>query len=450
MKVGENMSIPDPVLNEDFYMVKLIGGDVTLPAPRTRFEELLYIYAGGTIERPTPKTVEERFLDYLTGGASELPYPKTRLQSYMYNVANPLNKIPIVPPKTRFECYWFVMATANIWESVQKIVRNGTANKIFPIGTKMYCHRGNDVLEWDVIGVDHDTPNDPQFTHSLTLQLHNCFPTNMQFDAPEAFYYCHSALETGTHHFDAGGTNYQFTLESNIAAGSQLILNFTGNTPTSIFVSTEVGGDFVKDTTGENNLTIAVIAGSGGEPLNDNYINDFMRSKDGSGNYKESAIRQWLDSNAAAGSFVWTPQNNFDRPPEWKDTSAGFLNGMDADFLSVIGKTEVKTALQPFDGGGVITTNDKFFLLSRIEVYGSQYYKEGAPYPFYSDYSENEDYGNVKDINRVKYNSGVAQMWWLRTAMTPLTPATVYINGAIGSYGAAKYQRGVAPACNII
>lgn len=107
------MRIPEPVLNEDFYMVKRIGGDVTLPAPRTRFEELLFIYAGGTIERPTPKTVEERFLDYITGGESELPTPKTRLQSYMYNVANPSNKIPVVPPKTRFECYWFVMATAN-------------------------------------------------------------------------------------------------------------------------------------------------------------------------------------------------------------------------------------------------------------------------------------------------------------------------------------------------
>ena len=107
------MRIPEPVLNEDFYMVKRIGGDVTLPNPRTRFEEFLYIYAGGTIERPTPKTVEERFLDYITGGESELPAPKTRLQSYMYNVANPSNKIPVVPPKTRFECYWFVMATAN-------------------------------------------------------------------------------------------------------------------------------------------------------------------------------------------------------------------------------------------------------------------------------------------------------------------------------------------------
>lgn len=117
MKVGENMRIPEPVpkpvLNEDFYMVKRLGDNVALPSPKTRFEELLYIYAGGTIERPIPKTVEERFLDYITGGESELPAPKTRLQSYMYNVANPSNKIPVVPPKTRFECYWYAMGKIN-------------------------------------------------------------------------------------------------------------------------------------------------------------------------------------------------------------------------------------------------------------------------------------------------------------------------------------------------
>lgn len=114
MKVGENMRIPEPILAEDLYMVKRIGVNVALPEPRTRFEKLLYIFAGGTIERPTPKTIEECFLDYITGGESELPVPKSRLQRYMYNVANPLNKIPVEPPKYRFECYWFILATMNV------------------------------------------------------------------------------------------------------------------------------------------------------------------------------------------------------------------------------------------------------------------------------------------------------------------------------------------------
>lgn len=434
-------------------MIKLIGGDVTLPTPRTRFEELLYIYAGGTIERPTPKTVEERFLDYLTGGASELPVPKTRLQSYMYNVANPLNRIPIVPPKTRFECYWFVMATANIWESVQKIVRNGTASKIFPIGTKMYCHRGNDILEWDVIGVDHDTPVDPQFTHSLTLQLHDCFPTTMQFDASNAFYYCESVLESGTYHFAADETNYQFTLESDIAAGSQLILNFTGNTPTSIFVSAEVGGDFVKDTNG-NNLTIAITAGSGGDELRD--VNSISRAHYGNNNYKNSDIRQWLNKSKDVGP-VWEPQNNFDRPPTWYagNNTAGFVDGMDADFLATIGKTHIVAVRNIVcDGGGYDEMDDYFFLLSRREIYGGNEVNsviDGEPYPYYVNYSDQTAPGVGNDRIRIKYRDGTTQYWWTRTPSyeTCNTVRYVYKTGAIFNTNASA-NLGVAPACNII
>lgn len=339
-----------------------------------------------------------------------------------------------------------ITSSVTSWADVQTIVRAGLADKAFPIGTKMYCHRGNGLLEWDVIGIDHDTPADPRFTHSLTLQLHYCFPTVMQFDAPEAFYYCETALEAGTYHFTVGSTEYQFTLAEGIPAGSQLILVFNGDTPTGITVSATKDGAVVGD-------TIPVSAGSGGSELLN--INDFERSKEGSGNYKESAIRQWLNSSAAAGS-VWTPQTDFDRPPKWHTgedgttKQAGFLNDMDADFLSVIGKTKVKTALSPIDGGGFIMTNDKFFLLSSAEVYGSRYHNEGAAYPFYSDYSEHGDYGNVQDSNRVKFKSGVAQIWSLRTPNAAHAPASVNVNGAIGSYGNAKQQKGVAPACNII
>lgn len=332
------------------------------------------------------------------------------------------------------------------WAEVQRMVRDGTAAKVFSIGDQLICQRNNVDLVWDVIGIDHDTPADPQFTHSLTLQLHDCFPAIMQFDAPEALYYCETALEAGTYHFTVGSTEYQFTLAEGIPAGSQLILVFNGDTPTGITVSATKGGAVVGD-------TIPVSAGSGGSELLN--INDFMRSKEGSGNYKESAIRQWLNSSAAAGS-VWTPQTDFDRPPKWHTgedgttKQAGFLNGMDADFLSVIGKTKVKTALNSVGRGDFITTNDKFFLLSSAEVYGSRYHNEGAAYPFYSDYSEHGDYGNVQDSNRVKFKSGVAQIWSLRTPNTAHTPVSVNVNGAIGSYGNAKHQKGVAPACNII
>lgn len=463
------MSIPEPVLNEDFYMVKLIGGDVILPTPRTRFEELLYIYAGGTIERPTPKTVEERFLDYLTGGASELPTPKTRLQSYMYNVANPLNKIPIVPPKTRFECYWFVMATANQWESVQRIVRNGTANKIFPIRTKMYCHRDNDTLEWDVIGIDHDTPADPQFTHSMTLQLHNCFPA-LQFDAPEAFYYAENGMEPGTYHFTINSSydatyndlaSYQFTLTQAVPAGGQLCFGWNYNTQASTAKvtsyasatsTTTIDRVAVSEGTDGRNLGKLTIAGDFTSNLN-----SIQRVRYGSNNYKESAIRQWLNSTAEAGS-VWAPQTKFDRPPEWHTGNkaiAGFMHGMDADFLTAIGKTHIVVARNMVcDGGGYDEMDDYFFLLSRSEIYGGveiSDVNEGTAYPYYADYSDLTAAGTGDDSNRIKYRNGSAQYWWNRTP-TPGSCDSVRVVNATGAvyYYYALYKFGVSPACNII
>lgn len=346
------------------------------------------------------------------------------------------------------------------WSDVQSIVRNGLASKVFAIGDQLTCQRNNVNLVWDVIGIDHDTPADPQFTHSLTLQLHDCFPTSMMFDAPEAFYYTENGLEAGTHHFTANGTDYQFTLESNIAANSQLILNFTDNTPTSIFVSAEVGGDFVKDTNG-NNLTIAVTAGSGGTPLNDNYINDINRANKGSNNYKESAIRQWLNSNAAAGS-VWTPKNNFDRPPTWhtgNNAIAGFMNGMDEDFLAVLGNVTKVTAKNTVtDGGGSDTTTEKFFLLSKSEVYGGleNGVDEGAAYPYYANYSGLSAAGVGEDGNRIKYIAIAQQLqpqrWWIRTPFYNSSSSQEYISdkGVVANGTSPRATLQVAPACCVI
>ena len=347
------------------------------------------------------------------------------------------------------------------WSMVQDIVRAGMAGKFFSIGDQLTCQRSNVNLVWDVIGIDHDTPADPQFTHSLTLQLHDCFPTAMQFDAPEAFYYAENGLEAGTYHFTIGGTDYQFTLESAIAARSQLILNFTGSTPTSIFVSDAVGGDFVKDTNGTDDLTIAVTAGSGGKELNDNYINDINRVNKGSNNYKESAIRQWLNNNAVAGS-VWTPKNNFDRPPTWhtgNNAIAGFMNGMDEDFLAVLGNvTKVTAKNTATDGGGSDTTTEKFFLLSKSEVYGGleNGVDEGAAYPYYANYSGLSAAGFGEDSNRIKYIASAQQLqpqlWWIRTPFYNSSVSQEYISdkGVVATGTSPRATLKAAPACCVI
>lgn len=156
-------------------------------------------------------------------------------------------------------------------------------------------------------------------------------------------------------------------------------------------------------------------------------------------------MRQWLNSSAAAGS-VWTPKTKFDRPPSWASSTAGFLNGMDEDFVNAVGTVRKTTALNTVsDGGGSIKTYEKFFLLSRSEIYGNREnnINEGSPYDYYKNYSDYSAPNDGADTNRIKYRNGAAQYWWLRSPYVPsanrvrnvYTTGGVYNNYAIGSYG---------------
>lgn len=320
------------------------------------------------------------------------------------------------------------------WEDVQKAVRSGIASKIFSIGDQFTCQRDGVDMVWDVIGFDHDTPADPRFTHSMTLQLHDCFPTRLQYDAPEAMYYVNeeNGLPAGTYHFTSSGTDYQFTLANAVPAGGQLMLEFANDTPASVSIA-PTKGDAVTET------SIAVTTGSEGAALS---INNIENTR-GSSNYNKSALRQWLNSDAAAGS-VWTPQSDYDRPPLWAASTAGFLNGMDADFLAVIGNVTKTTARNTVtENGGADTTVEKFFLLSRSEVNAGQenHIDEGAAYPYYN---------NVGNCAKTSPD-GSATSWTLRTPDV----ARVYWCRTISSFGTlnvndAIYLHGVAPACNIM
>ena len=127
------------------------------------------------------------------------------------------------------------------WSEIQALVRAGLHKNVFSIGDQLVCSKGESTLTWDIIGIDHDTPSDSQFTHSLTLQLHDClsFSGSMQVDAPEALYYAENGLSAGTYNFTlpsgyatayGGGKTYQFTLENAVPEGGQLIFGWADNT----------------------------------------------------------------------------------------------------------------------------------------------------------------------------------------------------------------------------
>lgn len=259
----------------------------------------------------------------------------------------------------------------NSWSVVQQMVRLGIAAKVFSIGDQLVCnHETYGTLVWDIIGIDHDTPANSEFKHSLTIQLHDCI----------------------------GATTFQFDAE---------------------------------------------------EPTNP----DISRKSYGSNNWLESGIRQWLNSDGNAGTW-WEAKTDYDVKPYEASSTAGFLKGLDAEFLSTVGEVSKITARNTVtDGGDSDTSTEKFFLLSMTEVYGglNNNIAEGVAYPYYADNSVLSAAGTGEDANRIKYRNDAAQHWWLRSPNTSNSNNVrgVYTTGEVSFYGAYNFL-GVAPACCII
>ena len=349
------------------------------------------------------------------------------------------------------------------WADVQQLVRVGLHKKVFAIGDQLTCQKDGATLTFDVIGIDHDTPADPQFTHSMTLCLHNIY-AGVQFDEKEAFYATDTELPAGTYHFTVGehpwysaavNKTYQFTLAHALPADGQIVFNNAYNAAFTTVTTYEKGSTTAIE-------TVSVTEGSGGTGLGtinnagtpSSGINSIQRALLGSNNYKESAIRQWLNSNKAAGS-VWTPMTKFDRPPSWVSSLKGWMNGIDSDFLNVIGKTTINVSRNTVtDGGGYDTLKDKFFLLSRENVFAGREISgvdEGGAYPYYSNYSDHGSASTGADTNRIKYNGSSAFWWWLRSphAGYAYSPRGVSVVGYV--YGSdAVNAVGAVPACNVI
>lgn len=342
------------------------------------------------------------------------------------------------------------------WEGIQKAVRSGIAKDILPVGSQLavnhsvYGTRLFDVVAHDYLKSVHD-----ENAHTMTIQQHDLLPST-QFDAPEAFYYAETQLAAGTYNVIlatayggwAAGT-YQFTLTQAVPAGGQLRINgYESTAITSLKVQS-----FANRTTNTTTESVAITAGSGGTNLGtfgEGAINSIQRVSYGSNNYKESAMRQFLNSSAAAGS-VWTPQTKFDRPPSWQTSLEGYKAGLDQNFLAVVGKVVLPCSANniyeapdsSIAKGAKYTLNDEFYLASRAEIFGSHDVNDDTVlFPFY------EGAGNA---DRIKYRDGSAASWWLRT---PISGLAIYVRlvlsgGTVNGNG-ADHAYGLAPACTIV
>lgn len=362
------------------------------------------------------------------------------------------------------------------WDDVAYAVRSGLGPKLFPVGWEFETTDADteNIITWVVRGHDHHKAANDKIEHSMTLEAKYVYGNsagtylNLVFDAYEALYYATEELPAGTYNFTwnyatgsmVNGT-YQFTLANAVPAGGQIVLG-TNSSSTAI-TSCKIATYAAVGATAAIESGVVVSAGSEGTSLgtinststSDENLNCAQRIMWGSNNYAQSAARQWLNSDAAAGS-VWTPTNKFDRAPSWANSKAGFMSGLPADFLATVQPATISChtnsvfEVNSLDGteftvNQVYTLKDMFFMLSRPEIYGdwdSTAIKDGELLEYYE---------GLTDTERKKYDAaGSVRTCWLRSDYnwSAHREHLVHTDGSLRE-GDALYAAGVAPACII-
>ena len=330
------------------------------------------------------------------------------------------------------------------WRDVQRFVRMGLHKKVLTVGDKFLTTFDGTQHVTNVIGINHDNPSDARFTNSLTLQFEDCL-LNGAVSASQALYKVKdNSLSAGTYHVKISGTKYQFTTTKDIPVGG--IITFPWAYDTDILTTKPKTFDSQTSTVELETLTI--LTGDDGTELTE--LNDINRCRYGSNNYKESAIKQWLNSDS--NNWVWEPKTDYDRPSSYK--AKGFLQYLDPELVEVLGAVDKQVAKNTVtDEGGQDTFSDKIFLLSRVEVFGgseTNAVETGEkPYPYYSALAANATTSEIP--GRIKLLNGSSRSWWLRSPYVSRSNyvRSVYTSGAVNS-NRAYSALGLSPACVII
>lgn len=366
------------------------------------------------------------------------------------------------------------LTAVNTWEDIKNAVRLGLGEKLFPVGyefTTLDADTTQNII-WVVRAHDHHTAANNKLTHTMTLETKNVYSLSsgaqkaVQYDATEAFYYAEQELAAGTYNITIAnqawytadnGKTFQFTLATAVPVGGQLVFDMTYNAT----LEGKSVKSYANKTTTTALETVTLTEGSEGTSLGTTNgsspnVNHMHRAIFGSNNYAQSAVRQWLNSAAVAGS-VWTPTNVFDRPASWATSYNGFMHGLPADFLAVVQpavldcRTNSLFEVESLDGAAFAINQlyslkaDKFFLLSRPEIFGdwdSASYKDGTQLEYYNGLTATE---------RIKRDAaGAARGAWLRSPhpSNANLARIVYSSGEVNS-SLAYNGCGVAPACII-
>ena len=365
---------------------------------------------------------------------------------------------------------------ADTWDAVWKIVQSGKAAAQLPVGTQIVDPwYFNDNTKYDAVwDVTHHYQNG-----DVALNWHYAIPNDVQFDAPEAIYYAPSeGLAAGIYYISIGSSygngwstskHIQFTLTSAMAEGDQLYIDCgvnNANDPTNnrnwyVYAQgSTVSKQSGVTSDGTDGTELGTIGATDTAKTEGN-LNGIQAVVYGYGRWSQSAIRQWLNSEAAAG-YWWAPQNPWDRPPGNATSVRGFLAGCSPEFLEVLKPVEVITALNTVQGftDQTETTQDRIFLPALDSWYITpQYSGEDDNWDYYKGLAAEAGLSGKFNWNPTTYSvlkkySISAKLSavdvWLRSALRGSAYGAWNVNSAgyVGN-GSARYALRGCPACKI-
>lgn len=310
---------------------------------------------------------------------------------------------------------------ATTWDAVQANVRAGRAAYFYDIGDELVCQYTLDGIAYDFpwVIVDIDRPVELQngtTRPGLILQAKYATAEEIPFDAPEHVDATEPTAVSGVRY--CGVNDNTYTMLS-VAPGATLpYRNYTH--------------------------------------IYKNSVNSADVFRYGYNRWSVSAVRQWLNSDAEAGEW-WTSQHLGDSAPDEAETRAGFMRGLDDDFLSVIEPIKVMTAANTVtDGGTTDTTYDRFYLPSLEEIYAvpQKAGVEGSYFPYWKTFTGLSAPSNAANDGRkappVTTPKGTAAHLRGRSASRSTVYGSwcVHSSGAVADYGVSGSYR-MQPVCAI-
>lgn len=355
------------------------------------------------------------------------------------------------------------------WTKIRNLRKSGLAEKVLTVGD-IIDDTWTDVAapkeypyQWHVADFQPIELQNGDTEASMLVQAHWAHPFGVQFSHQRAFLACPDGLPVGS---------YYFTIESawgnNVKAGDIVCFKTTKVVPAGGRVSGCYGAPdqakanwriYTHSADGKTQIETITptftktdsATNLGTQHLNkrEGNLNSTQEMAYGWNRWKTSALRQYLNSEAAKGAW-WTAQDEWDVAPDQLKDKAGFLSGCSADFLSALQIVKVTTFANTVnDGGGEDTTYDRVFIPSMEQMYCApqikgegtylEYWKQrsGATAPL----AQWGTYPNI--ITYAVENHTSPQNIRLRSASRGYAYSAWYVgsSGIVGSYYASNAYR---------